>query len=253
MNKKLICVPLATAVFICLAVLSWAATMPKEAQRHFDRGLAAVEVAKTPEDYEQALEEFRKAQALAPDWADVYYNLALILEKAGRYGEAVVNFKEYLRLAPNSNEAAEVKSLINKLEFKAEQEITKEMALDIYGSLSDSTKWRFVGESSAYKNWVKGFKREGNRILITYANKIINMTYNTAREELEGKTFTLKSILNFSDFCDERKGCDVVGFYNFKIVSKNKVQVKAVEVWPTIENWEGTTKHLMFEYVRIQI
>jgi tetratricopeptide (TPR) repeat protein len=81
MNKKLVCVLLATIVFICLAILSWAATVPKEAQRHFDRGLAAVEMAKTPDDYEEAIEEFRKAQALAPDWADVYYNLALIQEK----------------------------------------------------------------------------------------------------------------------------------------------------------------------------
>ena len=251
MDKKLVCGLLATTVFICLAILSWAATVPKEAQRQFDRGMAAVEVAKTPEDYEQAIEDFLKAQALAPDWADVYYNLGLVQEKAGKYRDAATTLKQYLRLVPNASDAETVKSLINKLEYKAEQEITKEAALDIYGSLSDSTKWRFVGESSAYKNWVKGFRRDGDRILITYANKIINMTYNTAREELKGKTFTLKSILNFSDFCDERKGCDVVGFYNFEIVSKNKVQVKAVEVWPTIGSWEGKTKHLTFEYIRI--
>ena len=251
MDKKIVCSLLATTVFICLAILSWAATVPKEAQRQFDRGMAAVEVAKTPEDYKQAIEEFRKAQALAPDWADVYYNLGLIQEKAEKLKDAVVSLKQYLQLAPNAPDAATVRNLITKLEYKAEQEITKEVALDIYGSLSDSTKWRFVGESSAYKNWVKGFRRDGDRILITYANKIINMTYNTAREELEGKTFTLKSILTFSDFCDERKGCDVVGFYNFEIVSKNKVQVKAVEVWPTIRNLEGKTEHLTFEYIRI--
>jgi tetratricopeptide (TPR) repeat protein len=115
MDKKIVCSLLATTVFICLAILSWAATVPKEAQRHFDRGLVAVEVAKTPEDYEQAIEEFRKAQSLTPDWADVYYNLALIQEKAGKYGDAVVNFKKYLRLAPNSKGTEDRKWIEDRL------------------------------------------------------------------------------------------------------------------------------------------
>jgi len=249
MDKKLVCGLLATTVFICLAILSWAATVPKEAQRQFDRGMAAVEVAKTPEDYEQAIEEFRKAQALAPDWADVYYNLGLIQEKAGKYRDAVTTLKQYLRLAPNAEDTATVKSLITKLEYKAEQEVTKEVALDIYGSLSDSTKWRFVGESSAYKNWVKGFRRDGDRILITYVYDVKTGTTSTYGKELEGKTLTLKYIISFFNFCG--KDCDVGAQYIFKIVSKNKVQVKAVEVWPTIGNLEGKTEHLTFEYIRI--
>ncbi|MBA4389869.1 MAG: hypothetical protein C0399_02905 [Syntrophus sp. (in: bacteria)] len=256
MNKKLVYGLLATTVFICLAILSWAATVPKEAQRHFDRGLAAVEVAKTPEDYAQAIEEFRKAQALAPDWPDVYYNLGLVQEKAGKYGDAVVNLKKYLQLAPNLNEAAEVKSLINKLEFKAEQEITKKVALDIYGSLSDSTKWRFVGEPSAYKNWVKGFRRDGDRILMTYdyRNDLGRWTTGTTySDELSDKTLTLKYKIWFPNFCPS-PDCGVFAQYNFEIVSKNKVQVKAVEVYPEIRPYvEQKTEHLTFEYIRIQM
>ena len=211
-------------------------------------------MAKTPDDYERAISEFEKARSLAPDWADVYYNLALIQEKAGKYSNAVMNFKQYLRLAPYSNEAAEVKSHINKLEFKAEQEITKEVALDIFGSLSDSKKWRFVGESSAYKNWVKSFRRDGDRILMTYEyrNDLKRWTTGTTYgDELPGKTLTLKYKIWFPNFCDS-PDCGVLADYFFEIVSKNKVQVKAVEVWPEIRPYvEEKTKHLTFEYIRI--
>ena len=237
------------AVSVLLLSTANAGAVSEEARRHMDRGLAAVEMAKTPDDYERAISEFEKARSLAPDWADVYYNLALIQEKAGKYGDAVVNFKKYLRLAPNSNEAAEVKSLINKLEFKAEQEITKEVALDIFGSLSDSTKWRFIGKSSAYRNWVKGFRRDRDRIFITYICDIQRGTTSNFGRELEDETLTLKYIMSFFNFCG--KDCDVGAQYIFEIVSKNKVQVKAIELWPKIGPIEQETKYYTFEYIRI--
>jgi hypothetical protein len=180
----------------------------------------------------------------------------MVQEKAGKYRDAVTTLKQYLRLSPNAEDAATVKSLITKLEYKAEQEITKEVALDIYGSLSDSTKWRFVGEGSAYKTWVKGFRREGDRILMTYdyRNDLGRWTTGTTYgDELSGNTLTLKYTIWFPNFCDD-KDCGVFAQYNFEIVSKNKVQVKAVEVWPKIRSYvEQKTKHHTFEYIRIQM
>ena len=46
-----------------------------EAKRHFDRGMAAVEMAKSPDDYAPAIKEFKQAASLAPNWPDAYYNL----------------------------------------------------------------------------------------------------------------------------------------------------------------------------------
>jgi hypothetical protein len=158
-------------------LLAWvsvtlAATVSEEAQRYMDRGLAAVEMAKTPDDYERAISEFEKARSLAPDWSDVYYNLGLVQEKAGKYGAAVVNLKKYLRLAPNSSEAAEVKSLINKLEYKAEQVLTVPEIIDVLVSLSDEKIWQVVGDCKKdnFDTWYGNkldfrrldFKREGD-------------------------------------------------------------------------------------------
>lgn len=268
MDKKIVYSLLATTVFICLAILSWAATVSEEAQRYMAQGVAAVEMAKSPADYEDAISKFEKAKSLAPDWPDVYYNLGSVQEKAGKYGNAVTTLKQYLRLAPNAEDAAMVRNLITKLEYKAAQEITKEVALDIYGSLSDSTKWRFVGEGSAYKNWVRGFRRDGDRIWVTYISdirkgiegtnsavlgkKANGVTFKLLESaELESNTLSLEYLFTFDNFCDQQD-CHVFGKYIFKIVSKNKVRVEGVEINPKIGNLEGTTKHRTFEYIRIQ-
>jgi ankyrin repeat protein len=99
---------------------SFGQAVSKEARRHFDRGMAAVELAKSPDDYAAAIEEFEKAAKLAPDWPGIYYNLGLIQEKAGNYSNAVMSLLRYIHLAPNASDAETVKSLINKLEYKFE-------------------------------------------------------------------------------------------------------------------------------------
>ena len=92
-----------------------------EAKRYFDRGVIAVELAKSPADYESAIKEFRQAASLAPDWPDVYYNLGLVQEKAESYNDAVTSLRQYLSLAPNAKDAAEVKSIIARTEYKNEK------------------------------------------------------------------------------------------------------------------------------------
>jgi len=92
-----------------------------EAMRYFDRGQAAVEMAKTPADYEDAVKEFENAATLAPDWPDVYYNLGLIQEKLGKYDNAFRNLTKYLELSPNASDVREVKKFIAKTEYKIEK------------------------------------------------------------------------------------------------------------------------------------
>ena len=65
-----------------------------------------------------------EAIRIAPDWPDVYYNLGLVHEKAGSLSDAIKNFQQYIRLAPNASDAAVVKSLINKLEYRFDRLIT---------------------------------------------------------------------------------------------------------------------------------
>lgn len=97
------------------------AAIPEAARRYFGRGIAAVKMAKSPADYEAAIPEFEKAKALAPKWAELHYNLALVQEQANRYGDAAAILKRYLRLAPDCDDAMAVRSLLNKLEYKTER------------------------------------------------------------------------------------------------------------------------------------
>lgn len=108
-------------LFWTLAESPTGAQTPPEAERHFNRGMAAVEMAKDSEDYKLAIEEFQKAQALAPDWADVYYNLGLIQEKAGKTEAALASLRKYLLLAPDAEDAAQVRQFIDRLEYRLER------------------------------------------------------------------------------------------------------------------------------------
>ena len=119
-------------MLLCAVGTAFGQKISDEARRHFDRGMAAVEMAKTPADYEKAVVEFEKAKSLAPGWPDVYYNLGLIQDKAGMYSEAMENLRKYLHLAPDAKDAEAVRTLINKLDYK------KEQIGDRYGKLTDS-------------------------------------------------------------------------------------------------------------------
>lgn len=67
------------------------------------------------EKYEAAAREFRVAFKLYPKSTKLAYNLARCLERANRYGEAVDAYREYLELAPNADDRAEVEGSIAAL------------------------------------------------------------------------------------------------------------------------------------------
>lgn len=103
------------------AANAFAANVSDEAMRHWNRGLAAVEMAKSQADYEAAIAEFRQAAQLAPDWPDVWYNLGLVQDKAAKFEDALNSLKRYLQLTPDAGEASQVKQLMDKIEYKRER------------------------------------------------------------------------------------------------------------------------------------
>ncbi|MDI6764759.1 MAG: tetratricopeptide repeat protein [Thermodesulfobacteriota bacterium] len=113
-------------ILIVWVSVTLAETVSEEARRFMARGMAAVEMAKTPKDYERAVREFEQAAKLAPNWPDVYFNLGSVQAKAGNYGEAMRYYKRYLELAPNAPDAAKVREESYKLEYRAEQQMVKE-------------------------------------------------------------------------------------------------------------------------------
>ena len=147
-------------IAFCLSIgIANAQNISDEARRHFDRGMAAVEMAKSPADYKDAIKEFEKAARLAPGWADVYYNLGMVQEKVSKYNVAVTSLKQYLRLAPNANDAEMVKSTINKIEYK-KQKAEEESKITSWLS----GKWLGNPGPNYYPGWPVQFNIEGDLV-----------------------------------------------------------------------------------------
>ncbi|MFQ5669817.1 MAG: tetratricopeptide repeat protein [Acidobacteriota bacterium] len=64
-------------------------------------------------DYREAVEQYRKAVAVQPEYLKAYYKMGLALQTLGQMDEARRAFEEVVRIDPNSKEAREVKFIIN--------------------------------------------------------------------------------------------------------------------------------------------
>lgn len=150
MRNKLLVSVLSVTLF---GALSFAQQkVSDEAQRFYDRGMAALEMAKSLDDNTAAVEEFNKAISAAPNWAEPYYQLAMVQEKFEKYGEAVVNLKHYLLLAPNAGNVATVKSLVNKLEYKQDQKQAVKKIFELMGT-AKSNKIISKEDKGPEKGW----------------------------------------------------------------------------------------------------
>jgi ankyrin repeat protein len=94
---------------------------PELLRRQMIRAQAAVEAAQTQADFYKAVQEYELARRISPESAEIYYNLGLVQEKAGAYGDAITNLRQYLRLDPAARDAEAVRDMVYKLEYKRDQ------------------------------------------------------------------------------------------------------------------------------------
>ena len=115
MNRKLLS---AFIMLLICAGVAWAQTeMPEEAKKHLVKGIEAIEMAQSPDDFEQAVKEFEDAVRLAPDSSEVHYYLGKTLSLVkGQIGRAIKELERYLELAPNAPDAKKIKDEIAGLE-----------------------------------------------------------------------------------------------------------------------------------------
>ncbi len=202
-----------------------------EARRHFDRGMAAVEMAKAPGDFEVAISEFKQATTLAPDWADAYYNLGKVQERAEKFADAIASLRQYLSLKPNAQDAAEVRSLINKLQFKAESVMS---TTDIVSVLSSFGKWEAEGDcfnSSLYREISKKEDASVNVLIQWLYYRKPDKTF----KELKVRGPIIK-YRHLNEICDPK----ITGFYCSRYID-NEIEVQSldrVKVTQTIINFD---------------
>jgi hypothetical protein len=94
---------------------------PAEARRHMARGVAAVEDAKTPDDFKDACKEFQQAATLAPWLANAYRNIAIAQDKAGMYDQSLASLRVYLLTRPSSADTDWADDLKSKVEYRKEK------------------------------------------------------------------------------------------------------------------------------------
>jgi len=92
--------------------------IPEAAKRYLAQGLAIMERAQSPQDYEEAVRALERAVGLAPQWRAAYYDLAQAQEAAEKYSEAIKSLRKYLALTPPGEDVESIKIWIYKLEEK---------------------------------------------------------------------------------------------------------------------------------------
>ncbi len=121
-RRQINCLAILAVLLAWVSVSIAGTVVSNEARRYMARGIAAAEMAKSVSDYDLAVKEFEQAAKLAPDWADVYYNLGTAHAKAGDLTSAINNLQRYLDLAPQSPDAGKVQQEIFKLEYRRDRE-----------------------------------------------------------------------------------------------------------------------------------
>lgn len=94
------------------------------------------------QEYAAAYEQFAKADKIRPDQAAVLYNMAVILAKLGRYGEAQEATDRYTKLYPNGSEAPLIGRLGFELAFQRELQ-KKRQADQEYQELFNRAKFSY--------------------------------------------------------------------------------------------------------------
>lgn len=141
----------------------------EQAQRHFDRGTAAVEMAVSKSDFAAAVKEYEAAVRLAPDWPEAHYNLGLVREKLDDLDGAISSLNRYLELVPGAADAAVVRSQLNKIEYKRDKRNEMTRFLDILARPNHSK--RLVSETGSCTKWTKDMVISDSKVVVVNALK----------------------------------------------------------------------------------
>jgi tetratricopeptide (TPR) repeat protein len=95
-----------------------APAVPEDARRAFIRGNTAFAAAKDPAGFSRAIERFEEASALAPWWADPYFNLAKACEGTQDFDCALRALKYYRATAKTEADKRQAQDLAYALEEK---------------------------------------------------------------------------------------------------------------------------------------
>lgn len=104
-----------------VSTMSTKPEMPDELNELLGQAKYVMKNAKVPEDYNDAVDAFKKASLLAPWVGDIYYNLGVAQEKAENQADAIDSFSFYLLAKPHAKDKAAVEEKIGALKYVAKK------------------------------------------------------------------------------------------------------------------------------------
>lgn len=122
-RSRSVTVSITLLAFLSIGIANVAnAAQATEITRHMARGAAAMELAESPADFLDAVEEFSEAVKLAPDLDAAWFNLGLAQEMAEQYQASILSFRVYLEKSPQASDREAVEARIFGLEYKMENQ-----------------------------------------------------------------------------------------------------------------------------------
>jgi hypothetical protein len=127
----------------------------EEARRHYVVGKTLADGAKKPEDFNEAIAEFKSALLAAPWWPEANRDYALTLEAAERFDEATAYVKLYMATNPGDERLRAAQDELYKIEAR------KKLAAqaNAQAALEEQQRRQREEENSPqrkYANWLRG-------------------------------------------------------------------------------------------------
>jgi tetratricopeptide (TPR) repeat protein len=139
-----------------------APVISEEARRQYVMGKTLFEDAKNVQDFNDAIEKFRKALLIAPWWPDANRDLGMALQAAQQYGEAIYALKLYMATHPGDELLRRTQNEIYKIEAKQEKAAKESSPAAIAAK-----------KQKEYEDWLK--KIDGRRY--TYRESFERITH----------------------------------------------------------------------------
>ena len=103
------------------------------------------------ESYDAAIESYKKAEGLFPDFPALHYNMGWLYSKLGDVEKAVLHLQKYIVLAPDAKDVMEVQTYINVLKQAAEKQ---KAALDAIGDRDANLKKALAAQKQKFTSVV---------------------------------------------------------------------------------------------------
>ena len=169
-------------------------SIPEEARKHFVIGTTLFKDAKTPEDFSNAISKFKQATALAPQWPEARYNLALAKEAAGDLTGAMADLKLYQVFKLSDTEARTVQDKIYVIEAKGEEVDKKKAEEQKAAAVAEQQKQEYqkkIGWLSG--TWVGKDKASFRQQIYRTTDVTYEITINNGMVSIKGGNHTLRA------------------------------------------------------------